>query len=274
MMPANYQKNLYAVWGMPIEHSLSPEIHRQFAIQTGQDLVYQALAVGLSEFAMALQAYQGHGLNITAPLKELAYQLIPQRTRRAESAQAVNTLVRLPSGQWLSDNTDGVGFLHDLRFNQKQSIENKRILILGAGGAIRGILGPLVNEKPASLSIVNRNVLKARLLAQSFNSAQCSITASAWHDLAASPYDLIIHGTSASAWENTLPTGLCSHNTYCYDLRYDRHSPFLAWAYSQGVKHCSDGLGMLVEQAAFAFKLWRGITPDTVALLKQLKRHA
>jgi shikimate dehydrogenase len=229
------------------------------------------LQVDQNEFAAVLAAYQGHGLSVTAPLKELAYQLIPKRTLRAELVQAVNTLMRLPSGEWLSDNTDGLGFIRDVTHNHKQTIENKKILILGAGGAIRGILGPLVDERPASITIVNRNVLKARLLAQVFTTAQLTLTADAWRDVAAYPYDLIIHGTSASHWEEALPAGLCRPDTYCYDLRYDRQSPFLAWAYSQGAKQVTDGLGMLLEQAALAFELWRGVTPETAMLVKHFK---
>lgn len=254
--------NLYAVMGDPIAHSLSPVIHQQFAEQVGHSIEYLRLQVGLVDLKTAITTFKGHGLNITAPLKEAVYRLVSQRSERAIAVQAVNTLIRLPSGEWLGDNTDGIGFMRNLSLHYQQPIENKSILILGAGGAVRGILPPLLAQRPKQITLVNRDLAKARSLLADISNANDVVKVSPWQAVAAMPYDLIIHSTTAQHWQDELPLGLCQANTICYDLRYDVASPFIGWAKAQGAKYIS-GIGMLVEQAAEAFFLWRGIRPDT-----------
>lgn len=254
--------NLYAVMGDPIAHSLSPVIHQQFAEQVGHSIEYLRLQVGLADLRSAIAIFKGHGLNITAPLKEAVFRLIPQRSARANAVQAVNTLIRLASGEWLGDNTDGIGFMRDLSQHYQQPLTDKRVLILGAGGAVRGILPILLAQRPKQITLVNRDLAKARSLVNDILNASDFIKVCAWDTLSAMPYDLIIHSTTAPRWQDDLPSGLCQANTLCYDLRYDAASPFIGWAKAQGVKYIS-GLGMLVEQAAEAFFLWRGIRPST-----------
>lgn len=262
MKSPDYQVNLYAVMGDPIAHSLSPVIHQQFAEQIGHSIEYIRLRLGLSELPEALASFKGHGLSITAPLKEAVYRLVPQRSERAIAVQAVNTLVRLPSGEWLGDNTDGIGFMHDLSRHYQQSLADKYILILGAGGAVRGILPALLAQSPKQITLVNRDLAKAWSLLADISNANHLVKVCAWQELAAMPYDLIIHSTTAQRWQDDLPQGICQANTVCYDLRYDAASPFIGWVNAQGVKYTS-GIGMLVEQAAEAFFLWRGIRPVT-----------
>jgi shikimate dehydrogenase len=265
----------YAVFGNPIHHSLSPIIHRLFAEQTQQDLTYTATLVPINGLAQALDTFQAHGgkgLNITLPFKQKAFQLLTQVTSRARQAQAVNTIMLNADGSRLGDNTDGAGFLHDVKHNLQIELQHKRILILGAGGAIRGMLAPLLAEQPSEVIIANRTLQTAETLVHQF-CALGNLSASTL-DLRAEPFDIIINGISAGL-HGTMPElnkNIIHANTFCYDLVYaNTLTPFLAWATQQGVTRYADGLGMLVEQAAEAFFLWRGIKPQTLTIIQQLR---
>ena len=270
----------YAVMGNPIAHSKSPLIHTQFAQQTQQAMQYEALLVSTQagEFAQAVQTFQtagGKGLNITIPFKHEAWRLADKRSERAQLAGAVNTLWFNEHGQRFGDNTDGIGLVRDLTNNHGGQIAGKRILILGAGGAIHGVLATLLAAKPIQCVIVNRTLSKAETLAAS-SSHLGKVIASAYTTLADQPFDLIINGTSASLHGQLppLPTGLIIPDTWCYDMMYARApTPFMQWAKSQGAVKVVDGLGMLVEQAAEAFYLWRGVKPQTAEVIQQVRQQ-
>lgn len=265
----------YAVLGQPIAHSLSPRIHTLFAAQTGMTLRYEAIEVsaeGLDEHLCGLHAQGYCGLNLTLPHKVLALALCETRSARAERAGAVNTLVRSGPG-WHGENTDGVGLVRDLRHNLGLAIGGKRLLVLGAGGASRGILEPLLAEKPAELVISNRNPWKPEQLAADFKVLgpirPCTHLA-----LKGDVFDLVINATSAGhdGEAPRLPPGLLAPGAFAYDLNYGKAAlPFLDWAAAQGAARSCDGLGMLVEQAAEAFQLWRGVRPETAPVLGQLR---
>jgi shikimate dehydrogenase len=265
--------------GNPIAHSKSPFIHTAFAQQTGQSLRYEALLVGTQagEFTQAVQVFQkngGKGLNITIPFKQLAYALAGFRNKRAECAGAVNTLWFDKQGRCVGDNTDGIGLLRDLTQNHGYSITGQRVLILGAGGAVRGVLAPLLETAPYCCVIANRTVIKAQSLAELFAS-QGRITACAYEALQGQLFDVIINGTSASLQGNLppLPEGLLAKEAWCYDMMYaSEPTPFMQWALGQGATVVLDGLGMLVEQAAEAFYQWRGIFPNTAPVIQALRR--
>ncbi|BAP55249.1 shikimate 5-dehydrogenase [Thioploca ingrica] len=270
----------YAVMGNPIAHSKSPFIHTQFAQQTGQAMQYEARLVSTQagEFAKAVAAFQsagGKGLNITIPFKQDAWRLADKRSQRAERAGAVNTLWFDERGQRLGDNTDGIGLVRDLINNHGGQIAGKRVLILGAGGAVHGVLETLLQAKPIQCVIANRTVSKAEILATSFNHFG-QIIASTYASLAGQSFDLIINGTSASLHGQLppLPAGLIMPDTWCYDMMYARTpTPFMQWAQSQGALQVLDGLGMLVEQAAESFYLWRGLKPNTAAVIQSVQQQ-
>ena len=266
----------YGVFGNPIGHSKSPLIHKMFAEQTGQQLTYEALLApldGFAEFAKAFFA-EGKGANVTVPFKEQAYQLADSLTARAERAGAVNTLMRTDDGSLLGDNTDGAGLVRDLQENAGFSLRDKRILLLGAGGAVRGVLEPILQQQPAALVIANRTVAKAELLAQLF--ADMGPVVASGFDWIDTPVDLIINGTSASLAGELPPIapGLIKPgHTLCYDMMYSKEpTAFNRWAGEHGAARTLDGLGMLAEQAAEAFYLWRGVRPDTAPVLAELRR--
>jgi shikimate dehydrogenase len=269
--------DLYAVFGNPINHSKSPNIHRQFAEQTGQDMHYNKQLVGEGEFESAAQAFftqGGKGLNITVPFKLNAFAFAQKRTPRAERAGAVNTLARLSDGTILGDNTDGIGMIHDMH-NLGWEIEGKRILILGAGGAVRGILQPLLEEKPAQVTIANRTPEKAEELAKNFLDLG-DINAKSFTQLSEDRFDIVINGTSASMQGELppLPANVLATNTCCYDMMYGAEPTiFLTWAKQHGAVHIADGLGMLVGQAAEAFYLWRQIRPEVVPVITAMRRQ-
>lgn len=256
----------YAVFGNPVSHSLSPLIHQTFAKQTAQSISYEAVLVPVEGFKEAVKAFQGAGLNITLPFKQEAFNLATTRSERATLAQAVNTLA-WREGEWYGDNTDGVGLVRDLINNQGIILKNKRILILGAGGAARGIVGPLLDENPQEIIIANRTVEKTQQLADYFQ-----VKSSSLEKLNPS-FDLIINATSASL-QNTVPSidpTLCQ-NAWCYDLAYStQETLFQTWAKQNGAKLSLNGLGMLVEQAAESFYIWRGVKPETKPVIKWLK---
>jgi shikimate dehydrogenase len=267
----------YCVFGNPIGHSKSPLIHRLFAEQTGQQLTYEAVLAPLDDFTACARQFfaTGKGGNVTVPFKEQAYQLAASLSARAQRAGAVNTLKKLDDGSLLGDNTDGAGLVRDLTRNAGLSLAGKRILLLGAGGAARGVIEPLLAERPAALVIANRTVEKAEALAQLF--ADLGPVSASGFDWLEEPVDLIINGTSASLAGDLPPISpslIKPGHTVCYDMMYGRElTAFNRWAAEHGAARTLDGLGMLVEQAAEAFLLWRGVLPDSAPVLAELRRQ-
>lgn len=266
----------YAVIGNPIAHSLSPHIHCAFAEQTGEDLLYSKLLAPLDAFAECARTFfteGGCGLNITLPFKLEALDLADQLTDRAAAAGAVNTLLCQEDGRLLGDNTDGAGLVADLCRNLGWGIRDKRVLLIGAGGAARGALLPLLAEQPAHLHLANRTAIKAEQLADDF-SRYGDLSGGGLQGLR-SRFDLVINATAASL-DNTLPTlpeQLFTAGGKAYDMVYAAGpTPFVHWARTQGVP-ASDGLGMLVGQAAESFYLWRGVYPQVAPVLTQLRRE-
>lgn len=266
----------YAVVGNPIAHSKSPQIHTAFAVQTGQHLTYERLLAPLDGFVASVAdffAAGGRGLNVTVPFKLEAWQLAAIRTPRATLAEAVNTLWPDDQGHIHGDNTDGAGLVRDITVNQGYPLAGRRILLMGAGGAARGVLLPLLHEQPLTLLIANRTAAKAQALAEHF-AGYGQIDGCGYADLAGQQFDLIINATSASLQDELppLPDGLFAQNSLAYDMMYGKgDTRFLAYARAQGAARLADGLGMLVEQAAEAFFIWRGIRPETTTLLQQLR---
>jgi len=270
----------YAVFGNPIKHSKSPEIHRAFAVQTLQAMEYNRQLVELDNFANAADRFfqaGGRGLNITVPFKQDAYGYGSRITPRARRAGAVNTLAMQADGTVLGDTTDGVGLVTDIKANLGWQIKAKRILILGAGGAVRGVLEPLLAEQPQHIVIANRTIDKALQLSKGF--AELGYILGCGLDmLDGQEFDLIINGTSASLQGDLppLPDSLVapssdSSKTACYDMMYGAEpTVFMSWARQRGAL-AADGLGMLVEQAAESFSLWRGIRPDTRHVIDALR---
>jgi len=271
----------YAVMGNPIAHSQSPLIHRAFAQQTQQTIQYNALLVGISEgeFAQAVKVFQadgGKGLNVTVPFKQVAWALVDQRTERAEQAGAVNTLWFDEYGQLNGDNTDGVGLIRDLVNNHGARLTGQRLLILGAGGAVRGVLAPLLESVPACCVMANRTISKAQALVDAFASYSVERRACSYETLRGQQFDLIINGTSSSLQGKLppLPEDLVATGGWCYDMMYAATPTlFMQWALTQGSLRVTDGLGMLVEQAAESFYRWRGIMPNTAPVIQQVREH-
>ncbi|MCL2344937.1 MAG: shikimate dehydrogenase [Desulfobulbus sp.] len=269
--------DLYAVFGNPIAHSRSPAIHAAFAAATGEDLRYEARLAPLAGFAGAIAEFVaagGRGANVTVPFKEEACRLSNRLSERAARAGAVNTLT-FSDGEICGDNTDGVGLVQDIAGNLGFPLSGRRILLLGAGGAARGAIAPLLAAKPASLHIANRSADKALALADLFADI-APVTTSNFAELTGKCFDLVINATSASlAGENLpLPEDLFAAGALAYDMMYGKgETPFLHWARIQGAARRADGLGMLVEQAAEAFRIWRGKRPDTAPVLAELRRQ-
>jgi shikimate dehydrogenase len=270
------QVDRYAVVGNPVAHSLSPRIHASFATQTGQKLSYEAIEIPLDSFANGIRDLQQqgfNGLNVTVPFKREAWELCDQMSVRAQDAGAVNTLSFMPDGSVAGDNTDGVGLTRDLVENLGVAIEGQKILLLGAGGAVRGTLGPLLALAPDRLTIVNRTPQKAIDLAQDFHKFG-KIHAITYATLGSTGYDLIINGTAAGLSNQVppIPDSVLGDNSVCYDMMYNISSStaFVDWASTRGVKQAFDGRGMLVEQAAEAFRVWRGIQPRTAEVIRAL----
>lgn len=267
----------YVVFGNPIGHSKSPLIHRLFADQTGQQLEYNTLLAPLDDFTDCALGFfkQGQGANVTVPFKEEAYRLVDSLTPRAERAGAVNTLIKLADGSLQGDNTDGAGLVRDLTVNAGVQLSGKRILLLGAGGAVRGVLEPLLAHNPTSLVIANRTVEKAERLAHEF--ADLGPVAASGFTWLKEPVDLIINATSASLAGELPPISpslIEPGKTVCYDMMYGKEpTPFCQWAAEHGAAQVLDGLGMLAEQAAEAFFIWRGVRPDTGPVLDELRRQ-
>jgi len=274
----------YAVMGNPISHSKSPQIHSAFARETKQRLEYTAIQVdagGLEQAIGNFRANGGKGLNITVPFKQDAWRLVDERSPVAEQAGAVNTIVFRDDGSLYGDNTDGKGLVRDITVNNGIPIRGKRVLLMGAGGAARGVLRPLLDEAPTRLVIANRTADRATGLAAAFqastvkNHAKPIITGCGYDELPGQQFDLVINATAASLHGELppLPDDLLAAGACCYDMMYgDEPTIFLRWAAEHGAVVCLDGLGMLVEQAAAAFELWRGVRPDGPAVIRMLRQ--
>ncbi len=259
----------YAVFGNPIAHSQSPRIHALFAAQTGQDMRYAAVLAPLDGFAAAVRDFMaagGRGANVTVPFKEEAFRLTSELTPRAQAAGAVNTL-SFDGDAIRGDNTDGAGLVRDLKANLGCDLAGKRILLLGAGGAARGVILPLLEEKPAELVLANRTATKAQALADAFG-----VAGGGFEALAGRAFDLVINATSTGLSDAPLPlpAGLFAPRALAYEMVYGRETPFMKQARTDGAR-VADGLGMLVEQAAEAFQGWRGQRPATAPVLAALR---
>jgi shikimate dehydrogenase len=273
----------YAVFGNPIGHSKSPRIHALFAAQTGQDISYQATLAQRHGFASAVSAFiaapggPARGANVTVPFKEEAFRLATQRSPRAEAAGAVNTL-SFEADSIVGDNTDGAGLIRDLKHNLGCDPAARRILLLGAGGAARGVILPLLLENPAELLIANRTEETAARLALEFGRLPgCAVMVkpdgTGLTNLAGRAFDLIINATSAGLSDAALPlpSSVFSPRCVAYEMVYGRNTPFMLQAQASGAR-VADGLGMLVEQAAEAFFIWRKVRPHTASVLAALRR--
>ncbi len=263
----------YALIGNPVAHSFSPLIHAEFARQTGHDVEYTRLLAPLDGFAAVVEQFRaqgGKGLNVTLPFKLEAYQLATRRSARAEHAQAVNTL-KFEDGAVFGDNTDGAGLVRDIEVNLGFPIVAMRVLLMGAGGAARGALLPLLEKKPVTVVIANRTVEKAHELAQRFFHQGCS--GCGYDELVNRQFDLVINATSASIAGELppLPAHLFAPRSLAYDMMYGKEpTPFLKFALEQGAR-IADGSGMLIEQAAESFLIWRGVRPDTAPVIAKLR---
>ena len=274
----------YAVVGHPISHSLSPEIHRLFATETQQSLEYQALDFDPDRFEHQLlelieAGYKG--INVTVPYKERAWAITDKLSPRARDAGAVNTLIFQDDGLIAGDNTDGIGLTRDMISNNHILIQHRKILLLGAGGAVRGILGPLLAQQPNMVTIANRTLQKAQELVEQFSpniNADCEFQFSSFEDLGSLKFDVIINGTSAGLKNEVpaIPDEVLGINSICYDMMYNINeaTAFEQWALDRGALRQFDGLGILVEQAAEAFFIWRGIRPKTSEVIDQLRQQA
>jgi shikimate dehydrogenase len=267
----------YALVGHPVEHSRSPLIHTVFARQTGQRLTYELIDAEPAAFETAVRGFGaagGKGLNITVPHKQAALALCKTLSEAAQVAGAVNT-ISIAAGGFSGHNTDGIGLIRDITVNLREVLAGKRIAVLGAGGAARGIIGPLLNEKPTELTIANRTKERAEEVAAHFGNA--TVVARGFEELGLlRPFDVVINATSAGLkGESSLPFPplVVGPRSFCYDLVYGSNdTPFVAWAKTHGAARAVHGWGMLVEQAAESFAIWRGVRPDTKPLLKQVPR--
>ncbi len=266
----------YAVIGNPVKHSKSPLIHTEFAKQTEQAMVYTAIEAPLDGFTETLKEFEaagGKGVNVTLPFKNEAFALANEHSDLAKQAQSANTLAFRNNNIIYADNTDGPGLIQDLTHNHHYSLRQKHVLVIGAGGATKGILGPLLAQAPAHLLLANRTPEKAIALAKQFE-MYGDIDGVGLTDIEKKPFDLIINATSASVSGKTppLPEDIIGKNSWCYDLFYaDKPTSFLVWAKRLGAENYLDGLGMLVEQAAGSFYLWHGIYPETKSVIEMLR---
>ncbi len=266
----------YVVFGNPIKHSKSPQIHTAFAAETGQDLSYRIHKVELDKFADAARSFfdnGGKGINITIPFKGDAFEFADQVSDRALRAKAVNTLAVQEDGSIYGDNTDGVGIIRDIGKNLAWEMSGRRILLIGAGGAVRGVLASLLQQKPNNIVIVNRTVSKAQQLAKDFADLG-DVRACGYDALLGNQFDLIINASGASLAGELppLPSGLLSDDGCCYDMMYSATpTPFMRWGAENMAWAVSDGLGMLVEQAAESFCIWRGVRPKTRSVIEMIR---
>ncbi|AMQ89102.1 shikimate dehydrogenase [Marinobacter sp. LQ44] len=269
---------LYAVVGNPISHSKSPRIHSLFACQTGEPVEYTAIQAPIDEFSGTVRHFferGGKGLNVTVPFKEQAWTLADHRTPRAEKAGAANTLFLDQENELVADNTDGVGIVRDLQNNHGVALKGLKVLVLGAGGAVRGVIGPILAEQPAGLTIANRTVAKAEALVRLFaKDAGATVLSACGFEAPDQPFDLIINGTSASLQGDLPPVSanVIGPATVVYDMMYSlQPTTFNQWALDNGAHRVHDGLGMLVEQAAESFFVWRGVRPETAPVIEELR---
>ena len=266
----------YAVIGNPVLHSKSPRIHAQFARTTGHDLVYEHLLAPLDGFLATVEAFQrggGRGLNVTVPFKLEAFALAALHSSRAQLAGAVNTLLREDDGRWYGDNTDGAGLVRDLTENLGLDPRDARILVLGAGGAARGVIGPLLDCLPRTLAVANRTHTKAQALAERF-APLGPIRALAIAELHDHAFDLVVNATSVglASEAHDWPPSVFAPGAFAYDLVYsDQPTQFVRWAQAHGAARTADGLGMLIEQAAESYHLWRGVRPHTAPVFALLR---
>lgn len=269
----------YAVLGNPIAHSKSPQIHAAFAKQTNQDISYEAILAALDGFEAKVHeliklGYKG--INVTVPFKFEAFQLCDAMSERAQAAGAVNTLT-FSAGKILGDNTDGVGLVNDIQSNLRHALEGSRILLLGAGGAAQGVFLPIISALPASITIANRTLAKAKWMVQNVATTHpvCPFAAITFEHLSLldQHFDIVINATSVGLTDTALPIldSVFAQNCLAYDMMYGRETPFMAQARVAGAQ-VSDGLGMLVEQAAEAFHIWRGVRPQTAPVIAQLRK--
>ncbi len=272
--------SLYAVFGHPIAHSRSPQIHQAFARQQGVAIDYQRILAPLDGFVAAVNAFWaagGAGANVTVPFKLEALACVDELSERAQAAGAVNTLIRLPenhaNGQPLvrGDNTDGIGLVRDITEHLGVPLRGRRVLLLGAGGAVRGVLQPLLAAVPQQVTVVNRDVAKAEQLA-----AQFGVQAACYADLQAGAYDVVINGTSSGLNQQCppLPPTALADIELAYDMVYAAQpTPFLQLAQAQQARQVADGLGMLVGQAAAAYALWHGFEPAVAPVIAQMRKE-
>jgi len=266
----------YAVFGNPVKHSKSPAIHAMFAQQCAQDMVYRAVRVELDGFAAAAQAFfdgGGSGLNVTVPFKGDAFRFAARASARAARAGAANTLTRTADGDVAADNTDGIGLVRDLIANLGWTVRGSRVLLVGAGGAARGVLEPLLLEKPDELVVVNRTGSRAERLVAEFADLG-ALSGGAIGMVEGRQFDLVINATSAGLTGDMpdLPGSLLRERSCCYDMVYGAEpTAFMRWAAHHAAWAVADGLGMLVEQAAESFYIWRGVRPDTRPVINQLR---
>ena len=274
----------YAVIGNPVAHSKSPRIHAAFAVQTSQDIVYKTIFCEPTAFAATVGAFResgGRGMNVTLPFKHEASKLANWRSVRAQSAGAANTLTFDAQGM-TADNTDGVGLVRDITENLRVTLRGKRILLLGAGGASYGVVGPLLEEAPGALVVVNRTVSKADALAKHFTpiTARCALSSCSYDALkkTGASFDVVINATSAGLTGDMpdLRDDLFNDGALAYDMVYGKVTSFMAFAKEHGAPGVTvaDGLGMLVEQAAESFYIWRRVRPQTAPVMEMMRREA
>ena len=276
------QKKVFAVVGNPVEHSKSPQIHQAFARQFDMQIEYSRTQVDPGGFQQAIShfsAHSGTGLNITIPFKLEAWQYCNQvpneLSERATIAEAVNTLMFRQDGTVFGDNTDGIGMVRDIQNNLQFNLKDKRILVIGAGGAVRGVMQPILDCMPAEIAIVNRTPQKARQLAGVFDSNGIAVTGTGFEQLHATGFDVIINGSATSLQGELPPVSVewLTSDSLVYDMMYASQSTvFMTWAKSNGAGLVSDGLGMLVEQAAESFSIWNGQFPDTRPVISELRK--
>lgn len=268
----------YAVIGHPIEHSKSPLIHQAFALQCNKSIVYEKVLAPLDGFAATVARLQADGYlgaNVTVPFKFEAFDACQDLSARAQAAGAVNTL-SFKASQLLGDNTDGCGLVNDILKHQQTSLAGKTILLLGAGGAAQGVVLPLLEQQPSQLTIANRSLDKAQLMAARFaadaDRTQTALQVQTFADLLQG-YDVVINATSAGLTDSALqiPALVFQQNTLAYDMMYGRDTPFMQQARAAGAR-VADGLGMLVEQAAEAFYLWHGVRPETTPVIQSFRQ--
>jgi shikimate dehydrogenase len=266
----------YALVGHPVAHSRSPLIHQLFARQTSQRMTYELIDAEPAQFETAVRGFQaagGLGMNVTVPHKEAAFAIARAHSEAALIARAVNTLT-FNGGSIRGDNTDGIGFMRDVTLNHKCEFAGARVLLLGAGGAARGLLGPLLAAEPASLVLANRNLERASALRGQF-AAHGAIEVCSFADLVnRGTFDILINATSAGLHgeQPPFPPSLVAAESFCYDLAYSVNTtPFVAWALANGAGRAVQGWGMLIEQAAESFAVWRGVRPDTAPIRAQLE---